>query len=554
LKNRLKSLPDLNDLSLKEQVAQMVVVRASGYLFDHQIQYPAWEPPAAQLQHWLQDLGVGGVILLGGSAGELALRTQQLQDWAKVPLLIAADIEEGVGQRFAGATWFPPPMAIGSIALKDPRQAEFYAEQMGAITAQEALAIGINWVLAPVVDVNNNPRNPVINVRAFGETPEAVSQLASAFIRGAKQYPVLTTAKHFPGHGDTATDSHIDLPVLPHSPARLAKVELPPFANAIASGVDAVMSAHLLIPAWDEQNPATLSELVLTELLRCCLKFEGLIVTDALIMGAIANCYGENVAPVMAVEAGADILLMPANPEGAIQAVCDAVEDGRISPERIQDSVERIWKAKEKVALVSETQKETSKLTSPIHLALNQIAQPVALATVAKILKDSQQVAGSLPLQPKSYSSHKLRNLIVVDDALACDFLGRNTPAVAFPTQLGYELQIVDSHTPPTQEEEDVAIAQRPTLLQLFIRGNPFRGSAGLTPIAEQWFKKLLKTDDLQALIIYGSPYVLTQFLPHLPSETPCVFSYGQMPEAQAIALEVLFSQNVPLSSFALFL
>ena len=258
MKNGLKSLPDLNDLSLKEQVAQMVVVRASGYLFDHQIQYPAWEPPAAQLQHWLQDLGVGGVILLGGSAAELALRTQQLQDWAKVPLLIAADIEEGVGQRFAGATWFPPPMAIGSIGLKDPRQAEFYAEQMGAITAQEALAIGINWVLAPVVDVNNNPRNPVINVRAFGETPEAVSQLACAFIRGAKQYPVLTTAKHFPGHGDTATDSHIDLPVLPHSPARLAKVELPPFANAIASGVDAVMSAHLLIPAWDEQNPATL--------------------------------------------------------------------------------------------------------------------------------------------------------------------------------------------------------------------------------------------------------------------------------------------------------
>jgi beta-glucosidase len=132
--------------------------------------------------------------------------------------------------------------------------------------------------------------------------------------------------------------------------------------------------------------------------------------------------------------------------------------------------------------------------------------------------------------------------------------LGRNTPAVAFPTQLGYELQIVDSHTPPTQEEADAAIAKRPTLLQLFIRGNPFRGSAGLTPIAEQWFKKLLKTDDLQALIIYGSPYVLTQFLPHLPSETPCVFSYGQMPEAQAIALEVLFSQRVPLSSFALFL
>src|SRR3712207_298866 len=155
---------------------------------------------------------------------------------------------------------------------------------MGSVTAKEALAIGINWVLAPVVDVNNNPKNPVINVRAFGETPEIVSELASAFIRGAQHYPVLTTAKHFPGHGDTAIDSHLDLPVLPHTPPRLATIELPPFKAAIAAGVDAIMSAHLLIPAWDEQYPATLSRKVLTELLRDFLGFEGLIVTDALVM------------------------------------------------------------------------------------------------------------------------------------------------------------------------------------------------------------------------------------------------------------------------------
>jgi beta-glucosidase len=228
LKSLWKPLPDLNDLSLEEQVAQMVVIRASGYLFDHQIQYPAWEPSARQLQYYLQELNVGGVILLGGSAGELALRSQQLQNWANIPLLIAADIEEGVGQRFAGATWFPPPMAIGAVSLKNFDKAQLYAEQMGAITAQEALAIGINWVLAPVVDVNNNPLNPVINVRAFGETPETVGKLASAFIRGAQRYPVLTTAKHFPGHGDTAVDSHMELPVLPHTPPRLAQIELPP--------------------------------------------------------------------------------------------------------------------------------------------------------------------------------------------------------------------------------------------------------------------------------------------------------------------------------------
>ncbi|MFB8790022.1 MAG: glycoside hydrolase family 3 N-terminal domain-containing protein [Potamolinea sp.] len=548
-------LPDLEELSLEQQVAQMVVVRASGYLFDHQILYPAWEPPSSLLQHWVQDLGVGGVILLGGSAGELAIRSQQLQDWANIPLLICADIEEGVGQRFGGATWFPPPMAIGSIALKDSAQAWQYAEKMGAITAQEALAIGINWVLAPVVDVNNNPLNPVINVRAFGETPETVSQLASAFIRGAQQYPVLTTAKHFPGHGDTATDSHIDLPVLPHTPPRLATVELPPFEAAIAQGVDAIMSAHLLIPGWDDRYPATLSRQVLTELLRNCLQFEGLIVTDALIMGAIANRYGADEAPVMAVEAGADILLMPVNPETAIQAVCEAVREGRIPRSRIRDSVERIWKAKDKVT-GQEKGTEASSPNSATQKLFYQLAQPSSLNTVANILQDSLHFGGDLPvsLEPRNHNNRKLRNLIIVDDALACDFLGRSTPAVTVPRQLGYELQLVDRNTPTLWEDVEASVVTRPTLLQLFIRGNPFRGSVGVTPVAETWVKRLLKTNDLQALVIYGSPYVLQQFLPELPNDMPYVFSYGQMPQAQAIALDVLFSQSVPINTFTLFI
>lgn len=530
---------NLDNLCLAEQVAQMVVVRASGYLFDHQIQYPDWEPPAAKLRYWLEHLGVGGVILLGGSAGELALRSQQLQNWAKFPLLITADIEEGVGQRFSGATWFPPPMAISALSRKAPSIAQHYAEQMGAITATEALAIGINWLLAPVVDVNNNPDNPVINVRAFGETPDEVSQLATAFIRGAKAYPVLTTAKHFPGHGDTATDSHLDLPVLPHSLTRLAEIELPPFEAAISAGVDAVMSAHLLIPSWDAERPATLSERILTQQLRQQLDFKGLIVTDALVMGAIANRYGASVAPVLAVEAGADILLMPVDPEAAIQAVCEAVSSGRISPERIRSSVERIWQAKLKVLPpVADTVEaqivETGLITS-------RLAQPAALTTSAKILRETQLVHGSVPLRSEKTDDAQFggsrfspkRNLIVVDNLLACNFLTQHTPAIALPTQLGYTTQLSDCYTTP-----DV---NQPTLLQLFIRGNPFRGSAGLTHIAQNWFKNLLQTRNLQALVIYGSPYVLEQFLPNLPPEIPCIFSYGQMPDAQAIALKALF-------------
>jgi beta-glucosidase len=556
----MRSLPNLDTLSLTELVAQMLVVRASGYLFDHQILYPSWEPTTDKLKR-LVELGVGGIILLGGSAAEIALRTQQLQSWAKIPLLIAADIEEGVGQRFAGATWFPPPMAIGAIASHNPSLAQTYAAQMGAITAREALAVGINWVLAPVVDVNNNPDNPVINVRSFGDNPAMVSQLASAYIQGAKSYPVLTAAKHFPGHGDTAADSHLDLPVIPHSPARLAEIELPPFQAAIAAGVDAVMSAHLLIPSWDAEYPATLSSRILTQQLRQNMGFEGLIVTDALVMGAIANRYGASEVPVLAVEAGADILLMPVDPEGAIQAVCAAVESGRISQQRIRASVERIWQAKLKVvgeredkrvreqrSRGAEEQEERLSLTTPFL----DLARPEAFAVVDSILQASQVLHGVVPLSPdKSTPGQNLiaaplspdkstpgQNLIVVDELLGCDFLHRKAPAIALPAMHGYTTRLCDLHTPVVFDADDGC----PTLLQLFIRGNPFRGSAGITQIGEAWVKKLLAAGNLQALAVYGSPYILKQLLPMLPS-VPYVFSYGQMPSAQGVSMSALFAE-----------
>ena len=549
-------LPSIETLSLAEQVAQMVVVRASGYLFDHQIQYPAWEPTAATLQRWIETLGVGGVILLGGSAGELALRTQQLQHWATIPLLMAADVEEGVGQRFAGAIWFPPPMALAAIAQHSPDRADRYAEQLGETTAQEARAIGLNWVLAPIVDVNNNPDNPVINVRAFGETTAIVMQLTTAFLRGAQRHPVLTAAKHFPGHGDTAIDSHLELPVLPHSVERLAEIEIPPFKAAIAAGVDAVMSAHLQIPALDPDFPATLSHRILTQELRQSLGFDGLIVTDALVMGAIANRYGANEAAVLAVEAGADVLLMPLDPEGAIQAVCEAVATGRIPADRIQASVERLWQAKYKVCsdVVEGDTSHAWELAptgvAPQHL-VSALAQPQAQAVVAHVLRDSMQVHCPADSRlTRSRWSDQRRNLIVVDDVLANEALGRQTPAIALPQTLGYSLQIVDRHTPAIALDRDSKDGTdtknwQPTLLQLFIRGNPFRGSAGLTQTATDWLHFLVNSEQLLALVIYGSPYVLDQFLPQLSADIPYVFTYGQMPAAQAIALEILSEPHV---------
>ena len=514
-------------LSLKEQIAQMIVVRASGYLFDHQIRYPAWEASNARLQQWLQELNLGGVILLGGSSIEIQKRSQQLQSWADIPLLIAADIEEGIGQRFPGGTWFPPPMALGAIYQRNPQLALQYAAEMGRITAAEAIAVGINWILAPVVDINNNPQNPVINIRAFGESTEVVSALAGAFIKGAKSYSVLTTAKHFPGHGDTTVDSHLELPSLSHDDARLTKVELPPFQEAIAAGVDSVMTAHLSIPVWDTDKPATLSSDIITGKLRQQLSFSGLVVTDALIMGGIAKYTSPEEAAILAIEAGNDILLMPDDPEIAIASIYDAVKSGRIDTKRIEESLKRIWQAKKKIFDSKNIKSELSNSQSR--------------STVSSILADSCSSKNTPLISSNKANS---RNLIVVDDVLNTNYLDINAPAISIPQSLGYHRQIVDSST-----LNCILLDSRPTLLQIFIRGNPFRGNAGLNADTKQIYQQLVTNEQIEGIVIYGSPYVARWFENFIDNKLPLVFSYGQMNLAQAIALKALYDLNLDLLS-----
>ncbi|MEL6353976.1 MAG: glycoside hydrolase family 3 N-terminal domain-containing protein [Cyanobacteria bacterium J06627_28] len=540
-------LPSPDSLTLEAQVAQMMVVRTTGHLFDHELEYPQWESSTAAMKQYVE-MGIGGVILLGGSAAEVGVRSQQLQSWAKYPLFMAADIEEGVGQRFSGATWFPPPMALGQIAQQDLSLALKLAEQFGAATAQEAVAIGLNWLLGPVVDVNNNPANPVINVRSFGEEAEVVAQLTSAFIKGAqsseKGLTVLTSAKHFPGHGDTAMDSHLDLPVVEHDFERLQALELVPFKRAIAANVDSVMTAHLSLPNLDPDHPSTLSKVTLSGLLRHDLGFEGLIVTDALVMGGITKRYGATEAAVLAVEAGADILLMPDNVDAAITAICDAVHEGRIARAAILRAVERIWRAKHKIADLPVTDSSSRhawqhQSIPPVQTDL--IATPHIQSLAAEILEASQQVSNAPPQSLAQAISAPLipgQNIVLVDDVLHCRFLGRTAPAVTVPTIQGYTLQLLDSRS--------VKVSNIPTdmttLVQLFIRGNPFRSGENLSAIASQLIKTL--GSNVQAVVIYGSPYVWKDIQALLPKDTPCVFTYGQMKMAQAIALKPLLNPN----------
>ncbi len=305
------------------------------------------------------------------------------------------------------------------------------------------------------------------------------------------------------------------------------------------------MSAHLQITSMDLDYPATLSERILTKELRQNLGFDGLIVTDALVMGAIANRYGATQAPVMAVAAGADILLMPVDPVGAIAAICEAVEAGQIDAERIRASVERIWRAKQKVcsALALSTDTHAWETLQPTVTATNlvpSLAEPASQAVVTNILQASMQVYRPAVSGLAQTGVEHYRNLIIVDDLLHSDELGHHTPAIALPTSHNYTLQMVDRYTgsQPQLDQNN----WYPTLLQLFIRGNPFRGSAGLTETAQSWFEFLHQTEQLQALIVYGSPYILEKFLPVLPPTVPYVFSYGQMPTAQALALKAIYT------------
>jgi beta-glucosidase len=520
----VKFLPNYTDLSLSEAIGQMIVVRASGYLFDLQILYPDWEATNIELKDWLENLHLGGIILLGGSAAEISLRTQQMQDLAKIPLLIAADIEEGVGQRFAGASWFPPPMALSKIYARNPHLAREYARKMGEVTAREASAIGINWLLAPVVDVNNNPDNPVINVRAFGDRPETVKDLTASFILGAKSHPILTTAKHFPGHGDTSTDSHLDLPVLNHSLSRLAEIELLPFQSAIANGVDSIMSAHLLIPAWDSEYPATLSKEIITGQLRQNLGFSGLVVTDALIMGGITKYSPEEIA-VKAIEAGTDILLMPQDPKVAIAAIHKAVRQGRLTEERIFTSLDRIFQAKQKIL--------SSASPKPHTTFIEQLDRPDSFTAIEGILRESMQMGNNLYISDRR---DNLKTIIVVDDLLNCPFLDISVPAVSIPKKLGYQIQLLDRQNLSSSYSSDDSI-----LLQVFLRSSPFRGIAGLSDRERDFYLQLINSGFLQGLILYGSPYILDWFRSVIPADLPWLYLCGQMPSAQAIALETLF-------------
>jgi beta-N-acetylhexosaminidase len=327
-------------LSVRDKIAQLVVPWIPGT-------YAAYDAESfARMEMWVDSLHVGGLIVSVGSPLDIAAKLNRLQERSALPLLVASDLEGGTSIRFNGGTPLPPNMGVAATG------SDSAAYEMGRITALEGRAVGVHLAFAPVADVNNNPDNPIINTRSFGEDPAAVARLVAAEVRGLQDHGMLATAKHFPGHGDTGTDSHLALPVIPSDWARLDSVELVPFRSAIAAGVKVVMSAHIALPAIDPggPRPGTMAPNVLTGILRDSLAFDGLVVTDALDMGGVVNMYGAD-ASVRAFLAGADLLLQPLDPAAAIAAMEAAVADSVITAERLDASVRRVLEAKRDLGL-----------------------------------------------------------------------------------------------------------------------------------------------------------------------------------------------------------
>jgi beta-N-acetylhexosaminidase len=368
-------------LTAREKVGQLIMP----WLMGHYTAFDSRE--FDRIAYWVDSLQLGGIIISIGSPMDASAKLNALQQRSTLPLLIAADLEWGSGMRLVGGTLFPMAMAFGATGR------ELDAYELGRATAIEARAAGIHMTFSPVADVNSNPDNPIINTRSFGEDPEAVAKLVAAYVRGANEQGLFTTAKHFPGHGDTRSDSHIDLPVVPACWDGLDTLELVPFRAAIEAGVTAVMTAHLAMPCIDGDDdppPATLSPTIMTGILRDSLGFDGVVVTDALTMGAIVNKYGPGETVVRAFLAGSDLLLIPSDPKIAITAMIAAIADGRITMERLDASVRRMLDLKKRAGLFSAAAAQLDSIPATVgRRDLQDLADDIAERSLTLVQRGS---------------------------------------------------------------------------------------------------------------------------------------------------------------------
>jgi beta-N-acetylhexosaminidase len=495
--------------------------------------------------------GVAGSRTIKGDALAIATLLNRLQRASALPLLFTADFEGGAGYIVDGATRMPRAMALG--ATRDPG----LAERAGRLGASEGRALGVHVDYYPVVDVNVNPQNPVINIRSFGEDPELVARMATAYMRGIQQGGMLSTAKHFPGHGDTATDTHLDLAVVEHSRARLDAVELVPFRAAIAAGVDAVMSSHIRLPALDptEGRPATLSRPILTGLLREELGFKGLVVTDSMSMLAIAKRFTPAEAAALAVAAGADVVLDSPDPLAALRGIKQAVERGEIARDALDRSVERILKAKAKVGLHRARTVDVEAVPASVGGRAHEALAVEIASRAITLLKDER---GQVPLALPQKSRVLLLSL--VDSASGWREAAPGRVLIPELRKRLPGLTAVEVTDRTTASELDLLRAMAKgmdaVVAATFTRAADPNGKLGLSPGQLSLLETLARDESRRPFVAValGSPYVGA-----LGAKLPAIlvtYEIGDAPEAAAVRAlcgEAPIGGRLPVSLPALF-
>lgn len=479
--------------SVSTLLASMSLAEKAGQLF---VSWSLSRPDGGnheQVLRWVEEVGLGGVILSLGTTEDAAALIPKLQQRAKVPLLLASDFEGGVWWRLRGATELGNQMLVGAT------ESEELAEAMGRVTGEEAKALGFHWVFAPVLDVNSNPDNPIINVRSFGEDPALVSKLGRALARGIRRSGLLSCGKHFPGHGDVDSDSHLALPTVPGDRERLMRVELAPFRAAAADGLESVMTGHLAVPGLgeDPRVPATLSRKILHDVLRQELGFTGLVVTDALDMGGVKDAVAPGEVAVRALLAGADVLLMPPDPLAARQAVVDAVVSGRVPMSRLDDAVRRILEAKHKVGLFTGSGQVASDWRSRLKTgASREVADEIAKRGIV-LVRDRDGALDALRQQ----SGETLRVTLVDKDDGTGDAVGVEWPGDAVRLTDKSSDQEIAAAIGKIQQADEVIVS-------LFVKVRELSGGIGL-PAKLEPVLRVLRDDQRVAVVSFGSPYVV---------------------------------------------
>jgi beta-glucosidase-like glycosyl hydrolase/CubicO group peptidase (beta-lactamase class C family) len=514
----------LRRLSLEEKVAQLVFERADGgYLSSDDERWKYYE-------RLVKERKIGGFVFFAGDVYEYVMQINKLQAASEIPLLIASDFEFGTAMRVRRATLFPRAMLVG--ATRNPQ----YAYDMGRVIAKEARALGVHQDYAPVVDVNNNPMNPVINTRSFGEDPRLVAEMAAAFARGLQDGGVIATAKHFPGHGDTDVDSHLDMPVLPFAKQRLDSLELVGFRRAVESGVMSMMIAHLSVPAYDTTRglPATLSGPIITGLLQNQLGFKGLIVTDAMTMQGVTKAFSTADAAVRTIIAGTDLVLLPPDMDVAIDAIVGAVRRGEISEERIDASVRKLLAIKESLGLVENRFVDPNAVASIVGSAEHRrLAKQIARDGITVVKNDNNL----LPLQKNNLK--KIVGITVGD--LEDPTTGAYFRSLVRSRVQRYEDLRVDHRS--NKIEYDSVLTRAATgdvlLVHLYVTTRSEQMTGFFKPQQAKFLNNLLKLNKPTVVVSFGNPYLLSA----LPTVPAYLAGYSSADVVVEAAVEAIFGE-----------